>query len=100
MVENLRLSKFCPRNGFSNETRMTTETVLAPYALLSIAMQLFVRALVQGGLEMLRRDMGLAYGKTKQQGRIGVLTPAHIFDGIMARKDTISDCLTRVGMER
>lgn len=79
---------------------MTTETVLAPYALLSIAMQLFVRALVQGGLEMLRRDMGLAYGKTKQQGRIGVLTPAHIFDGIMARKDTISDCLTRVGMER
>lgn len=95
MVENLKLPTF------SNGTRMTT---LAPYALLTITMRLFTRALVQGGLEKLRHDMALvpnACDKTKRQDedarRIGMLTPAHIFDGIVARKDTIFNCLARVG---
>jgi len=81
-----------------------TEAEMAPYALLGLTMQFFVRALVQGGLEMLRRDMEFASsvdGKTRRQDgdarRIGMLTPAHIFDGIMARKDVIFKSLGRVG---
>jgi len=95
MIENLKLPMFHPRNAFSNGTRLTTETELELYALLSITMQLFARTLVQGGLEMLRRDMALvpnACDKTKR----GMLTPAHIFDGIVARKDIIFNCLARV----
>lgn len=104
MVEILKLPMFHPRNAFSNGTRMATETELAPYALLGIIMQLFARVLVQGGLGLLRRDMALvlnACDKTKRQEedarRIGMLTPAHIFDAIVARKDTIFNCLACVG---
>lgn len=100
MVENLRMPTLYPRNGPLNDTRVME---MAPYALLGLTMQLFVRTLVQGGLEMLRRDMEFASsidGKTRRDGdarRIGMLTPAHIFDGIMARKDVISKTLERVG---
>ena len=100
MVENLRMPTLYPRNGPLNDTRVME---MAPYALLGLTMQLFVRTLVQGGLEMLRRDMEYASsidGKTRRDGdarRIGMLTPAHIFDGIMARKDVISKTLERVG---
>ena len=96
MIENLKLPMFHPRNAFSNGTRLTTETELAPYAFLSIIMQLFARALVQGGLEMLRHDMALVSNACDKTKRIGMLTPAHIFDGIVARKDTIFNCLARV----
>ncbi|KAF8348971.1 hypothetical protein F5887DRAFT_948644, partial [Amanita rubescens] len=100
MVENLTIPMlYRPLN----DTRVMTETEMAPYALLGLTMQLFVRTLVQGGLEMLHRDMEFASSiddKTRRQGgdarRIGMLTPAHIFDGIMARKDVISKSLERV----
>ena len=104
MVEKLRIPIHYPKSGPLNDTRVMTEAEMAPCALLGLTMQLFVRALVQGGLEMLRRDIEFASridGKTRRQSgdarHIGMLTPAHIFDGIMARKDVISKSLERIG---
>ncbi|KAF8633222.1 hypothetical protein AX15_001457 [Amanita polypyramis BW_CC] len=105
IVRTPRIPRFRTVDGPSIGGRSLTERELAPYALLSLVMQLFARALVKGGVEISKRNIVFASrgdGKKKRQnGDAGcpkLLTPVHIIKGIMARKDLISKSLAPLGM--
>lgn len=75
--------------------KAAVETHLAPYATLGLAMQQFVRMLIEGGLEVAKGEKAIAAGLTAPRRRrrvekekdsaISMLTPAHIAHGIVSR---------------
>jgi hypothetical protein len=74
--------------------KATIESRLAPYAMLGLATQQFVRALIKGGLEVAKGEKAIVAGLAvpKRRRKIGkekdsavsMLTPAHIMNSIVS----------------
>lgn len=74
-------------------SRWADEADVAPYALLAIAMKMFVKKLVEGGMIINARDMELAkaFGvvkkKRNQKEQVRLLTPVQVLTGVVDGKD-------------
>jgi len=90
-------------------TMSWSETDVAPFGLLAIAMKVFVKRLVQGGLGVSSRDSELAkaFGvkpKKSQRNVVRLLTPIQILNGLVDGKDkgkvssALYEALARVGI--
>jgi hypothetical protein len=80
------------------------ERNLAPFSLLAVIARLFIRLLVERGVEVVKGDKrggnGAAffskYEKKRDGGITSMLTPTHILRGIR-ELDNVLWCLTRLG---
>lgn len=97
-------------------TQSEVEASIAPHALLALATQKFICALINGGLETSKRDKELGFnvwseGRVKKTGRwkgkTRLLTPSHILGGVVAGERgwtgnrvgvAVFGCLKRLGV--
>ncbi|KAF8802431.1 hypothetical protein BYT27DRAFT_7112451 [Phlegmacium glaucopus] len=115
MVNALGLKHFAPLDMTCNEIagheKTEIERNLAPFALLAVMARLFIRLLVERGLEVVTRDkkngevFSSQYQKKRNErsssGTTSMLTPTHILSGIVSRgrnSDNVLWCLTRLGV--
>lgn len=106
--ERLGVEKF-------GKTKVAIESHFAPHATLALAVQCFVRSLVVGGVNSIKKHR--SYGALGQYGEgiseemtsNNVLTPSHILSGVLAQRDSsgpqnfplglaIFECLSRLGV--
>lgn len=111
IVNALSLKYFVPMDMTCDEIaghgKMDIERKLAPFALLAVMTRLFIRLLVERGLEVVARDkkngggFSSKYQKTRNERITRVLTPTHILSGVVSRGgefDNVLWCLTRLGV--
>ena len=106
IVNALGLKHFVPRGMSYDETgrhgKKDIERNLAPFSLLAVIARLFIRLLVDRGLEVVTRDKKNRAGffskyEKKRDGRtMSMLTPTHILRGIR-ELDNVLWCLARLG---
>lgn len=96
----LPLSSF-PTPHLTNLRKQEIETHLAPYALLSLLTKSVIKALVKGGLEVMRKEvLGLRKGKGNGNGKVRLLTPSLLMRGLEegGGGERLSMLLGRVGV--
>ncbi|KAG6891379.1 hypothetical protein C0992_008090 [Termitomyces sp. T32_za158] len=123
VVSALKLPSFSTNSGDSErlgvekfgKTQAAIDRYFAPYATLALAAQCFVRSLVVGGIDSVKKQR--SYGGWCQKGQgipeemtlNNILTPSHILSSVLARRDAsgpqshplgtaIFGCLSRLGI--
>lgn len=106
IVNALGLEHFVSLEMTSDEMgrhgKMDLERSLAPFSLLAVIARLFIRLLVERGLEVASRDKKNGAGffskyEKKREGRTtSMLTPTHILRGVR-ELDNVLWCLARLG---
>ena len=108
LVESLRLETFRSVRGLPsvfplNQIGANTAEIdqhMAPFAVLSIAMKMFLGILVKGGLHAADRDWAIDDGRWKTG--IRVLTPSHVVRGMYTSSHSemwaMLACCLRIGM--
>lgn len=86
--------------------RTTINSMIAPYALMAILGKIFIKHIVQSGIEIARADRGFLKVSNKKVGNtVSLLTPTHILRGTVDRgyrrrtalDISLFECLSRVG---
>ena len=110
LVESLRLGTFRSVRGLPSESVFPLDQIgantaeidrhMAPFAVLSIVMKMFLGILVKGGLHIADRDWAVKDGRWKTG--IRVLTPSHIVRGMYSSSHSemwaMLACCLRIGM--
>lgn len=99
-------------NVIPGHGKMDVERNLAPFALLAVIAKLFIRLLVERGLEIVTRDKknGASFSSKYQKkcngrlssGTTSMLTPTHILSGIVSCGRELGNvrwCLARLGVD-